>query len=37
MRPDARTETDSFANDVVTAQTAEISIMRKLYAQLPPQ
>jgi uncharacterized protein (DUF305 family) len=26
-----------FANDIVTAQTAEIGIMQKLYAQLPPQ
>ncbi|NUP55360.1 MAG: DUF305 domain-containing protein, partial [Gemmatimonadaceae bacterium] len=26
-----------FANDVVTAQTAEIGIMRRLLSQLPPQ
>jgi uncharacterized protein (DUF305 family) len=26
-----------FANDVVTAQTAEIGIMRRLQSQLPPK
>ena len=26
-----------FANDVVTAQTAEIGIMRRLLSQLPPE
>jgi uncharacterized protein (DUF305 family) len=30
-------DTNVFANDVVTAQTAEIGIMRRLLAQLPPQ
>jgi uncharacterized protein (DUF305 family) len=37
--PGAGQEVDAnvFANDVVTAQTAEIGIMRRLLAQLPPQ
>ena len=30
-------DTNVFANDVVTAQTAEIGIMRRLLAQLPPK
>lgn len=36
--PGAGQEVDAnvFANDVVTAQTAEIGIMRRLLAQLPP-
>jgi uncharacterized protein (DUF305 family) len=37
--PGAGQEVDAsvFANDVVTAQTAEIGIMRRLLSQLPPQ
>ena len=37
--PGAGQEVDAniFANDVVTAQTAEIGIMRSLLAKLPPQ
>uniref|UniRef100_UPI0037BFEF8B DUF305 domain-containing protein n=1 Tax=Gemmatimonas sp. TaxID=1962908 RepID=UPI0037BFEF8B len=37
--PGAGQEVDAniFANDVVTAQTAEIGIMRRLLAQLPPK
>jgi uncharacterized protein (DUF305 family) len=37
--PGAGQEVDAnvFANDVVTAQTAEIGIMRRLQSQLPPQ
>lgn len=37
--PGAGQEVDAnvFANDVVTAQTAEIGIMRRLQAQLPPK
>jgi len=37
--PDAAQEVDVnvFANDVVTNQTVEIGIMRKLYSQLPAQ
>jgi uncharacterized protein (DUF305 family) len=31
----ATLENDVFANDVVTAQTAEIGIMRRLLTQLP--
>ena len=30
-------DTNVFANDVVTAQTAEIGIMRRLLSQLPPE
>jgi uncharacterized protein (DUF305 family) len=30
-------DTNVFANDVVTAQTAEIGIMRRLQSQLPPK
>ena len=30
-------DTNVFANDVVTAQSAEIGIMRRLLAQLPPK
>lgn len=30
-------DTNVFANDVVTAQTAEIGIMRRLLSQLPPK
>jgi len=30
-------DTNVFANEVVTAQTSEIGIMRRLLAQLPPQ
>jgi len=37
--PGAGQEVDAnvFANDVVTAQTAEIGIMRRLQSQLPPE
>jgi uncharacterized protein (DUF305 family) len=37
--PGAGQEVDAnvFANDVVTAQTAEIAIMRRLLSQLPPE
>jgi uncharacterized protein (DUF305 family) len=37
--PGAGQEVDAnvFANDVVTAQTAEIGIMRRLLSQLPPK
>jgi uncharacterized protein (DUF305 family) len=37
--PGAGQEVDAnvFANDVVTAQTAEIGIMRRLLSQLPPR
>jgi uncharacterized protein (DUF305 family) len=37
--PGAGQEVDAniFANDVVVAQTAEIGIMRRLLAQLPPK
>lgn len=37
--PGAGQEVDAnvFANDVVTAQTAEIGIMRRLLSQLPPE
>ena len=37
--PGAGQEVDAnvFANDVVTAQTAEIGIMRRLLTQLPPK
>jgi len=30
-------DTNVFANDVVAAQTAEIGIMKRLLAQLPPK